>query len=438
MKRYKSYKESGVSWIGQIPEHWESIRLGVLGVFSSSGIDKKLDENEPSVRMVNYTDIIKGRVHNSVIDNKIDFMVVTTPQSKIDEHKLKKGDLVFLPSSETSEDLGVSSLIDFDEIDIVYSYHIIRFKFTREVNHYFKKYLGNHYGVYTQFSSEGKGTTRQIIGRNVFRNVVVVLPPIDEQGQIVRFLDEKTDILQKLIHIKEKKISLLKEQKISLISQTVTKGLEHGVKMKFSNFDWIGEIPEHWELKRICYVFKPVSIKNNLNEINLSVYRDYGVIPTDSRDDNHNVISEDISNYKLVQVGDFVMNKMKCWMGSLGLSDYRGIVSPSYTVMRPITNENRKYLHYLLRSQLYIPQYRRLSYGVRVGQWDMRFEDFRELPCIIPPLNEQDKIVEFLNTKTMEIDNMVSVEQKKIELLKEYRQSLISEVVTGKIKVTTD
>jgi type I restriction enzyme S subunit len=115
-------------------------------------------------------------------------MVVTTPQSKLEEHKLRKGDLVFLPSSETCEDLGVSSLIDCDENDIVYSYHILRFKFLKEVNHYFKKYLGNHNGVYNQFSLEGKGTTRQIIGRNVFRNVKVVLPPISEQLQIVQFL----------------------------------------------------------------------------------------------------------------------------------------------------------------------------------------------------------------------------------------------------------
>ena len=199
---------------------------------------------------------------------------------------------------------------------------------------------------------------------------------------------------------------------------------------KPSGVEWIGDIPLNWSLKRICFVFRPISIKNNIGEINLSVYRDYGVIPTDSRDDNHNTISEDTSNYKLVQVGDFVMNKMKCWMGSLGLSDYRGIVSPSYTVMRPINNENRKYLHYLLRSQLYIPQYRRLSYGVRIGQWDMRFEDFRDLPCVIPPLQEQLQIVQFLDEKTELIDKLISTKERKITLLKEQRTSLINEVVT--------
>ena len=192
----------------------------------------------------------------------------------------------------------------------------------------------------------------------------------------------------------------------------------------------LGETPSHWNVLRMCYMFKPVSIKNTSGEINLSVYRDYGVIPTDSRDDNHNVISEDTSNYKLVEKVDFVMNKMKCWMGSLGLSDYRGIVSPSYTVMKPLQPNNHKFTHYLLRSKKYIPQYKRLSYGVREGQWDLRFEDFRELPCLIPPLFEQQQIVSFLDTKTSLIDSLIKKTQRKIELLKEKRTSLINEVVT--------
>ena len=256
MKKYQSYITSGNGFIGDIPEHWEPIRLGMLGVFSSSGIDKKVVEDEPMVRMVNYTDIIKSRTHNPIIDESVDFMVVSTPTSKLNEHKLNKGDLVFLPSSETCEDLGVSSLIDFDEEDIVFSYHILRFQFNREINHYFKKYLGNYHSVLSQFSSEGKGTTRQIIGRNVFRNVWVVLPPISEQLPIVKFLDEKTELIDKLISTKERKIDLLKQQRTSLINEVITKGLNPNVKMKDSGVKWIGEIPEHWGVKKMKYFVK--------------------------------------------------------------------------------------------------------------------------------------------------------------------------------------
>ena len=200
---------------------------------------------------------------------------------------------------------------------------------------------------------------------------------------------------------------------------------------KDSRIEWIGEIPKHWNIIRLSNVFRVSSEKNHPNEMNLSVYRDYGVIPTNSRDDNHNKISEDTSQYKLVEVGDFVMNKMKCWMGSIGLSLYRGIVSPSYTVLK-IFNENvfPRYYHSLLRSSTYIPEYRRLSYGVRVGQWDLRFEDFREIPVLLPPLSEQEQIVSYLDEKTSVIDEMVEKKKRKIELLKEYRTSLINTVVT--------
>ena len=199
---------------------------------------------------------------------------------------------------------------------------------------------------------------------------------------------------------------------------------------KDSGVEWIGEIPSHWRNKKIWTLFRPVSRKNTEGEVNLSVYRDYGVIPRDSRDDNHNRVSEDTSNYKLVEVGDFVLNKMKCWMGSLGLSDYRGIVSPSYTVLTPLTGDNHKFLHFLLRSNVYIPEYRRLSYGVRIGQWDLRFEDFRDIPMVIPPLHEQEQIVGHLDLKTTLIDSLIEKTVRKIELLKEKRTSLINEVVT--------
>ena len=246
MKSYSSYKDSGLEWIGKIPEDWECLRLGVIGEFSSSGIDKKTKEGEVDVRMVNYTDLIRGRNYNPIQYGEKDYMRVTTPQSKLDKHNLKKGDMVFIPSSETFEDLGYSSLIDFEEDDIVYSYHILRFRNHKPIYHYFKKYFINHHSVLNQFSSNGKGTTRQIIGRNVFRNVCVVLPPNETQTQIVSFLDSKTQKIDELIEKTEQKIELLKEKRTSLINHCVTKGLNPDVEMKDSGVEWIGEIPSEW------------------------------------------------------------------------------------------------------------------------------------------------------------------------------------------------
>jgi len=192
----------------------------------------------------------------------------------------------------------------------------------------------------------------------------------------------------------------------------------------------VSSVPRDWLIIPCGVFFKEKSIKNTEGEMNLSVYRDYGVIPKDSRDDNHNRVSEDTSNYKLVEPGDFVLNKMKGWSGSLGVSDYRGIVSPSYTVLEPVREIHNKYFHYLLRSETYRQMYESLSYGVRIGQWELRYHDFKQIPSLYPPIDEQKLISRYLDKKTNQIDSLVEKIHKKIELLKEQRTSLINHYVT--------
>ena len=199
---------------------------------------------------------------------------------------------------------------------------------------------------------------------------------------------------------------------------------------KESDAEFIGEIPKDWNTMRCAHLFEVKHIKQTSGEINLSVYRDYGVIKRDSRDDNYNRVSEDTSNYKLVEPGDFVFNKMKCWQGSLGVSEYRGIVSPSYTVCEPKRHFHGKYFHYLLRSQPYIQEFNRLSYGVRIGQWELRFEDLKDIVVPYPPLSEQTQIANFLDHKTGQIDELLRIKQRRIELLQEQRTALINQAVT--------
>ena len=199
---------------------------------------------------------------------------------------------------------------------------------------------------------------------------------------------------------------------------------------KASDVEWIGKIPRDWEIMRCAHLFEVKHIKNTSGEINLSVYRDYGVIKRDSRDDNYNRVSEDISNYKLVEPGDFVFNKMKCWQGSLGISEYRGIVSPAYTVCKPKKPFHGKYFHYLLRSWTCIQEFNRLSYGVRIGQWELRFEDFKDIVVPYPSTLEQTQIAAFLDRKTGQIDELIRIKERRIELLQEQRTALINQAVT--------
>lgn len=148
------------------------------------------------------------------------------------------------------------------------------------------------------------------------------------------------------------------------------------VKMKDSGIEWIGEIPETWKVAKIKYNLKRNDIKNHPNEEVLSVYRDYGVVPKSSRNDNHNVTSKDTTNYKYVTKGNLVINKMKAWQGSLAVSNYTGIVSPAYYVYKFINyNLNKYYFHYLIRT-CYKDEFMRLSTGIRDGQWDLQAYDF--------------------------------------------------------------
>ena len=148
----------------------------------------------------------------------------------------------------------------------------------------------------------------------------------------------------------------------------------------------------------------------------LSVYRDWGVVPKDSRDDNFNRASEDLSNYKIVHPGDLVLNKMKTWQGSLGVSDYNGIVSPAYFVCELGPSVNGRYLHHLLRSQAMIAAFRANSKGIRPNQWDLPYEVLHDIPLPMPPLEEQRRIADFLDDRVARIDKIIAARQQQAEL----------------------
>lgn len=207
--------------------------------------------------------------------------------------------------------------------------------------------------------------------------------------------------------------------------------MERYESYKPSRTEWLGNVPAHWDVQPLRAVTVLKSDKNRPDLPVLSVYREYGVILKDSRDDNHNATSLDTSTYKVVKPGDLVVNKMKAWQGSMGVSTHTGIVSPAYITCTTRSDRARPaYLHYLLRSSPLISVYNSLSYGVRVGQWDMHYEDFKQLLIPLPPQEEQDRIVAFLDQKTAEIDAAVAKKERLIELLEEQKQGLIDQAVT--------
>lgn len=207
-------------------------------------------------------------------------------------------------------------------------------------------------------------------------------------------------------------------------------------------------VPGHWQKSSIRAITRLRNQRGRPDLPLLSVYRDYGVILKSSRDDNRNPDGQDLSVYKVVHEGDLVLNKMKTWQGSLGVSTHIGIVSPAYIVCSLREDVNPKFIHYLLRSAPYVYEYNRISYGVRVGQWDMRYDEFKRIPLYLPTYPEQDKIVAFLDSRLKELSLLISryrqlvgvaaksVAEKRKSLLHEYGRSLIAETVTGKLDLT--
>jgi type I restriction enzyme S subunit len=448
MKKYDSYKDSGIEWIGEIPEHWEECRLGVIGGFTSSGIDKKIVEDEPTVKIINYTDVYGNK--EKILNTEKDYMEVTSPQSKINQHSVKKGDLIFTPSSETKEDIGLSAVVVDDLDNTAFSYHVLRFQFNKEVNLLFKKYLCNNYPVLNYFSKNSKGTTRQILGREDFKNAKVVIPPKSEQTAIANFLDLKTSEIDEIIADKKRLLELYEEEKTAIINQAVTKGINPDVPMKDSGIEWLGEIPEHWEVKRFDYLFDfsrglPIT-KADLRDTGIpcvsygEIHSKFGFDVDPNRDllkcvDDKYLVTNDKS---LLQSGDFVFADTSEDLEGSGNFTYLNSSVPTFAgyhtiIGKPIIEFERRYVAYYFNTLPFRNQVRSKVSGTKVFSITQAILKFTNI--IFPLISEQQEIVDYIDNECARIDSKKERTEKLIELLTEYRTALISEVVTGKIKV---
>ena len=208
--------------------------------------------------------------------------------------------------------------------------------------------------------------------------------------------------------------------------------------MKDSGVEWLGEVPEHWEVRKLRHTIRSVAERNRPDLPLLSVVREKGVIVRDvsDKDENHNFIPDDLTNYKVVKRFQFAMNKMKAWQGSYGVSNFYGIVSPAYFVF-DLEGANPNYFHTAIRSKAYVPYFTQASDGVRIGQWDLSLARMREISFLVPPLPEQAAIVRFLDHADRRIQRYIRAKQKLIALLEEQKRAIIHQAVTGQIDVRT-
>ena len=201
--------------------------------------------------------------------------------------------------------------------------------------------------------------------------------------------------------------------------------------MKPSGVEWLGDVPVHWERRKLRQILTPISERNRPDLPLLSVVRERGVIlrNVDSRAENHNIVPEDLTNYKVVQVGHFAMNKMKAWQGSYGVSRFHGLVSPAYFVF-DLSSVWPHFFHVAIRSRAYVPSFIQASDGVRIGQWDLSQDQMKEIPFFIPSPAEQVAIVRYLDHVDRRISRYIRAKQRLIELIEEEKQAIIHRAVT--------
>lgn len=418
MKRYSEYKDSGVKWIGEIPEHWKIMRLrAYLSMYSEKNHPDKqlLSVTRESGVIVRNTES-KEENHNYIPDDLSGYKLVRIGDFAINKMKSWQGSY------------GVSN---FEGI-VSPAYYVCKLKFP------YKDFFSNairckaYIPFFTQYS-KGIRVDQWDLSPIALKNIPFFEPPLPEQQAIVTYLDTKVAKIDEYISIAEKKIAALEELKQTIIAEAVTRGIHKEVPMKDSGVKWIGMIPEHWKVHKIRSRFKERRVKVSDKDFQALSVAKIGIVPqledackTDNGD-----------NRKQVLKGDFVVNSRSDRKGSCGISPLDGSVSLINIVLRPF-NILQEYVHYLFRSHNYIEEFYRNGRGIVADLWTTRYSEMRNIQIPVPPLSEQQEIVTYIEAKVANINQLCQAERSQIEKLKEYKQRLISDVVTGKVKVTND
>lgn len=429
-KPYPKYKDSGVEWLGDIPEHWSVI--AIKHIVSTPVTDGPHETPEFVAEGIPFVSA------EAVSSGEIDFSKIRGYISKSDHIKYskkycpKRGDIFVIKSGATT---GICAIVETDiEFNIWSPLAVIRC--SKKTNNFFILNFLRSKNFQDAFALNWSFGTQQNIGMGVIENLRVTVPPQQEQTAIANFLDRETRRINALVEEKNRFIELLKEKRQALISHAVTKGLDPTVKMKDSGVDWLGEVPEHWDIKKIKHIFeirKRIAGKEGYPVLSIT-QRGIKVKDTISGEGQ---LAMDYSKYQFVEIGDFAMNHMDLLTGYVDISNFHGVTSPDYRVFA-LTDSNSLDKYYLYLMQMGYTNKIFFSYGqgvANIGRWRFQTEPFINFYVPYPNKKEQQQIVDFLDRQTAKIDTLIQETQTSIELLKEHRSALISAAVTGKIDV---
>lgn len=424
-------KDSGIEWIGKIPKDWTHKKVRNLGDISTSSVDKKINEDEQMIKLVNYVDVYNSKTKE--LFNHENYMNVSAKQNQISSSNLIRGDVLFTPSSETIHDIGYSVVVMEDLENTLYSYHIVRLRFKEEVDLNFKKYMFWSNSFLKYLSSRATGTTRKTLSINNFKDNSIVMPKLNEQKKIGKFLDEKTSQFDSIISKKEALIKKLEEAKKSLISEVVT-GKVKVVKnndgyelvkrssgeMKDSGAEWLGEIPKDWQVKKV----KHIAFLKSGDSITSENIEEEGTYPVYGGNGLRGYTETYTHDGKYILIG-----RQGALCGNINYASNKFWASEHAVVVNPIIKVDLIWLGELLRSM------NLNQYSISAAQPGLAVGMIQNLYIPYVNIETQKNIAEYIFEKIKNIDATINKTKLEIEKLKEAKQSLISEAVTGKIEI---
>ena len=422
MERYKEYKDSGVYYIPQIPSAWNVLKGKILFKQEKRPVNKE-DEIVTCFRDGEVTLRKNRRLEG-----------FTNSLKEIGYQGICKGDLVIHNMDAFAGAIGVS-----DSDGKGTPVYAVCTPIREDVNQYYYCYLLRFLAKTGFIQSLAKGIRERSTDFRYgdFKELLLPVPSRAEQDAIVRYLDSATSELDKAIAMQQKMIDLLNERKQIIIQNAVTKGLDENVEMKESGVEWIGRIPKHWEVRRGKFLFRVVNEYSTTGQEELLTVSDRtGITPRSMKNVNM-FMSESLIGYKKCQNGDICSNIMWMWHGAVGVTEYNGVISPSYGVYRQIAvNYDNKYLDYMLRSPRLVEVYGICSTGLTESRLRLYPDDFMNIQFFIPPVEEQKSIVLQIQKQITDIEKSIRNAENLITLLQERKQIIINEVVTGKVRVS--
>ena len=418
MRRYEKYKSSKEAvWYDSIPVNWVSTKM--RKVFSERR-EKVSDKDYPplSVGKMGVVPQLDTAVKTDNGDNR---KLIRKGDFAINSRSDRKGS-GGMSNYDGSASLIITVLKPHHELNVNFYHYLLR-------NHYFSE----------EFYRNGKGLVSDLWTTKweEMRNIYIPVPPREEQDQIVRYLDWQISKINHMIHGFQKQIKLLEERKVTLINNAVTKGIDPTVPVQNIPGCWMGNIPAHWKMIPSKRVFVEGKERRRDEDVSATASQKYGIISQEEymRREGRRIVvaNQGLDNWKHVDPGNFVIS-LRSFQGGIELCEITGCVTWHYVVLLPQEMVCTQYFKWLLKSKSYIKALQGTSEFIRDGQ-DLRYSNFVKVDLPLIPLEEQKAIADYINVEVAKIDNVLPSFQKEIDLLREYRTRLISDVVTGQIDV---